>query len=296
MGECRGFTATMKSLLVLLLISATMAHDSSESGSSESSSGESGEGMKLMPKEKGLCLEPDMMGAVCTADTEIGMKFMEAIKKCTSNQEETVANRKRRGKRGKKAKKAKKSKGGKKGSKEGDKCDVDFEQVIGFFEEFWANQSCILKEVGWVNDGDEISMDMIADDLASLPEFITVGMNDTRSMCSARAENATVDNIFGGDQFHPSPEIENRSGSGSSSSSSSSSSEEECSPEFDESELSQLEEVLQRLAFFRCIHENFMEACGNYILGQIYGLMQPQPEVRILTNPGKSRSGSRRLH
>merc|ERR1712080_499098 len=128
-------TATMKSLLVLLLISAAMAHDSSESGSSESGSGESGEGggngMMLVPKEKGLCLEPEMMAAVCTADTEIGMKFMEAHKKCTKDEGETVSSRRRKGKRGKKAKKAKKSKGAKKASKEGEKCEVDFDQVIG---------------------------------------------------------------------------------------------------------------------------------------------------------------------
>jgi len=292
----------MKSLLVLLLVSAAMAHDSSESGSSESGSGESGEGggdgMMLVPKEKGLCLEPEMMAAVCTADTEIGMKFMEAHKKCTNDEGETVSNRRRKGRRGKKAKKAKKSKGAKKASKEGDKCEVDFDQVIGFFEEFWANNSCILKEVGWVNDQDETNMEMINDDLASLPEFITVGMKDTSSMCTARAENATIENIFGGDQFPADPVIENRSGSGSSSSSSSSSSSEECSPEFDESELSQLEEVLQKLAFFRCVHENFMEACGNYILGQITGLMEPKVETRIMNPeiPSSRSHRSRRLH
>jgi len=141
-------------------------------------------------------------------------------------------------------------------------------------------------------------MEMINDDLASLPEFITVGMKDTSSICTARAENATIENIFGGDQFPADPVIENRSGSGSSSSSSSSSSSEECSPEFDESELSQLEEVLQKLAFFRCVHENFMEACGNYILGQITGLMQPKVEVRIVNPeiPSSRSHRSNRLH
>jgi hypothetical protein len=30
-----------------------------------------------------------------------------------------------------------------------------------------------------------------------------------------------------------------------------------------------LETTLQNLAFFRCIHENFMDGCGNFILQSV---------------------------
>jgi hypothetical protein len=33
-----------------------------------------------------------------------------------------------------------------------------------------------------------------------------------------------------------------------------------------------LETTMQHLAFFRCIHENFMDGCGNFILQMVGGI------------------------
>merc|ERR1719341_1673603 len=59
---------------------------------------------------------------------------------------------------------------------------------------------------------------------------------------------------------------------------------EKCEPKIDPEELLEVEIVLQKLAFFRCVHENFMDGCGNYILEAVQSmLMQEMPNIETPT-------------
>jgi len=51
-----------------------------------------------------------------------------------------------------------------------------------------------------------------------------------------------------------------------------------CELKVNEDQLLDIEITLQKLAFFRCVHENFMEGCGNFILGRVGAMVQEMKE------------------
>ena len=44
-----------------------------------------------------------------------------------------------------------------------------------------------------------------------------------------------------------------------------------------------IEITLQKLAFFRCVHENFMNGCGNYILETVSISINSHPTVSFIS-------------
>merc|ERR1711892_964808 len=93
----------------------------------------------------GLCLDPSMMSAVCTINTDIGLRMEQAHLKCAAAAQ--VQERKKKNKN--------------KGKGKGKKCDVDLDSLKEFFGGVWQKKACILKEVGWVSQAGEIVPDNI---------------------------------------------------------------------------------------------------------------------------------------
>ena len=89
------------------------------------------------PAPTGLCLDPSMMSAVCTINTDIGLKMEQAHLKCAAAA--PVQDRKKKNKG--------KGKGKNKGRGKGKKCDVDLDSLKEFFGGVWQKKACILKEV-----------------------------------------------------------------------------------------------------------------------------------------------------
>merc|ERR1711973_1035368 len=107
------------------------------------------------PPPPGLCLDPKMMSAVCTINTEIGSRMEQAHLQCAA---------------------AAQVQGGKKGKK----CDVDLDTLDEFFADVWQKKACILKKVGWVTQKGDISPDNIMAGIATLDPRLSKGLSDTK--------------------------------------------------------------------------------------------------------------------
>jgi hypothetical protein len=80
-----------------------------------------------------------MMSAVCTINTDIGLKMEQAHMKCAAAAQVEERKKKNKGKG--------KGKGKNKGKGKGKKCDVDLDTLDVFFAGVWEKKACILKEV-----------------------------------------------------------------------------------------------------------------------------------------------------
>merc|ERR1712168_266440 len=145
-------------------------------------------GGQIPPPPQGLCLDPRMMSAVCTINTEIGSKMEEARLQCAAAAQ--VQERKK--------KKNKKNKG-KKGK--GKRCDVDLDTLDEFFADVWQKKACILRKVGWVSQEGEIAADNIMAGIATLDPRLSEGLSDTKDLCGAEAANVTIESMFSGEDL-----------------------------------------------------------------------------------------------
>merc|ERR1719315_724481 len=84
------------------------------------------------PPPPGLCLDPRMMSAVCTINTEIGSRMEQAHLQCAAAAQVQERKKKKNNKKNK-----------------GKRCDVDLDTLDEFFADVWQKKACILKKVGW---------------------------------------------------------------------------------------------------------------------------------------------------
>merc|ERR1712142_497340 len=148
-------------------------------------------GDQMPPTPSGLCLDPRMMSAVCTINTEIGMKMEQAHFNCAAASQ--VQERKK--------KKKNKGRGKGKGKGKGKRCDVDLDTIDEFFADVWQKKACILKEVGLVSQEGEIVPDNIMAGIATLDPRLSEGLSDTKELCGAEAANVTIESMFSGEDF-----------------------------------------------------------------------------------------------
>merc|ERR1711872_112624 len=195
--------------------------------------------------EKGIYLDTRMMTAMCTYNTEIGDKMEKAHKDCNLGAEEETVNRRQENGQGQ-------------GNGQGN-CEVDFDNVAEFFDRVWEKKACVLREVGWVEEGDAVNGTNMMNDIATLPPALAAGLVDTRDLCINRSMEATLENLFTSEEFGATANLNNQNNS----------TDEECRINPDPQTLLDIEITLQKLAFFRCVHENFLEGCGNYVLGAV---------------------------
>lgn len=195
-------------------------------------------------QEQGVCLDPVLMSAICTYNTAIGQKMDAASQACST--QELPAQEERSS------------------SDRENKCDVDFGEIIGFFNNVWAAKACVLRETGWVDENDEVAFENILDDLASLPLALAEGLADTRDLCVNRTMHATLENLLASSEFGANTDMGEP--------------DEPCVPDVTPEELNHLETTLQKLAFFRCIHENFMDGCGNYIIHSAFNILKEKAQ------------------
>jgi len=203
-------------------------------------------------EEKGLCLDPKMMAAMCTYNSAIGDKMTVAHDNCAAESRKSRGHGKGKGK----------GRNSNNGNEE--TCGIDFGKIEEFFEDVWENKACILREVGWLDAEDNLHMDQLEEDIASLPGALAQGLSDTHDLCFNRTSDVTLEGLFSSDEFGESIEM----GDGSE--------VEECTPQVNPEQLLAIELNLQKLAFFRCVHENFMNGCGNYILEVAQQMMMEQ--------------------
>jgi len=205
------------------------------------------------PPDGGLCLDPSMMSAVCTINTKIGLEMEQAHLKCASTA--NAESRKRR--KNKNKNKGKKGKNGK--SKQG--CDVDLDVLDEFFADVWEKKSCILKEVGWVSTEGVILSDNIMESINSLDSTLSESLADTKELCEAQTRNVTIESMFSGEEFvEVAVQSENTPVA----------TEADCKVEdLDQNAVASIEKSLKKLAYIACVHNNFMTACGNFILDQM---------------------------
>eukprot|EP00088_Acartia_fossae_P053301 TRINITY_DN6055_c0_g1_i3.p1 TRINITY_DN6055_c0_g1~~TRINITY_DN6055_c0_g1_i3.p1 ORF type:complete len:144 (-),score=49.03 TRINITY_DN6055_c0_g1_i3:156-587(-) len=131
---------------------------------------------------------------------------------------------------------------------------------MDFFQEVWDRKACILSNAGWLDSEGNIDDSAIMSDIDSLAPALSNSLADTKDLCMNRSMDATLENLFASEEFGAHavmPEDE----------------DDECVPEIDPEQLLEVEIVLQKLAFFRCVHENFMDGCGNYILEAVQSMM-----------------------
>merc|ERR1712059_149497 len=78
---------------------------------------------------------------------------------------------------------------------------VNLDLLADFFQDIWDKKSCILKEVGWVDEDGEFQPDNIMADINTLDPRLSSGLNDTEELCTSRAEDMTVQTMFQSDIF-----------------------------------------------------------------------------------------------
>jgi len=193
---------------------------------------------------EGVCLSTDMMSTMCMINSDIGTRIVLAQRSCDEkfSDHEIPSSGKVKPTLS---------------TDEKDRCSVNFGLIQQFFNHLWERKSCVFRQVGWVDEEDQILTESVAESLNSLPGSLANGLADTDNLCLNRSMDATLENLFASDQFESSSEINGLHGENM---------KEECLIGVDNQQLLEIEITLQKLAFFRCVHDNFLSGCGNYIL------------------------------
>merc|ERR1719369_302026 len=214
------------------------------------------------PPPPGLCLDPRMMSAVCTINTEIGSRMEQAHLQCAAAAQVQERKKKKNNKKNK----------GKKGK--GKKCDVDLDTLDEFFADVWQ------KKAGWVTQKGDISPDDIMAGIATLDPRLSEGLSDTRELCGAEAANVTIESMFSGEDF---VQVEIQAENAPLTS------DDDCKVEkLDEEKVRRIEESLKKLSYVACVHGSFMTACGNFILDQISEMVHYMTEGGFTSLPAKN--------
>jgi len=230
-------------------------------------------GGQMPPAPDGLCLDPKMMSAVCTINTEIGLKMEQAHMKCAAAAQVQERKKKRKNKG--------KGKGKNKGKGKGkNKCDVDLDALSEFFAGVWEKKACILKEVGWVSQEGEIVPDNIMVDIDTLDARMSEGLADTKDLCTAESANVTIENMFSGEDF---VQVEVQSEDVPQTT------DDDCKiKDLDQEKVADIEASLKKLSYVACVHGNFMTACGNFILEQMGEMVRYMTEGGFTSLPSQN--------
>merc|ERR1712128_17013 len=224
----------------------------------------------MPPAPTGLCLDPSMMSAVCTINTDIGLKMEQAHLKCAAAAQVQERKKKNKGK----------GKGKNKGRGKGKKCDVDLDSLQEFFGGVWQKKACILREVGWVDHEGEIVPDNIMAGIATLDARMSEGLSDTKELCTAENANVTIESMLAGEDFVQ-VEIQTEDAPVTA--------DDDCKVEkLDQEKVTAIEESLKKLSYVACVHGNFMTACGNFILSQMGDMVRYMTEGGFTSLPAKN--------
>jgi len=145
------------------------------------------------------------------------------------------------------------------------------ETVLGFFTDVWEKKACVLSKAGWLDAEGNVDDAALMEDISTLPPALSVGLKDTRDLCMNRSMDATLENVFSSPEFGAKANLGGDKDM------------EKCEPKIDPEELLEVEIVLQKLAFFRCVHENFMDGCGNYILEAVQSMIEQGMSTKTST-------------
>merc|ERR1712055_1053016 len=223
------------------------------------------------PPSAGLCLDPQMMSAVCTINTVIGVKMETAHMNCVAA--EQTQDRKRKGKPKGKGKGKNKGKGKK-------RCDVDLDSVSEFFADVWEKKACVLKEVGWVNDAGEYVPDNIMADIGTLDPRMREGMADTRELCANETASVTIESMLAGEDFVQAEII---------TADAPVTDDDDCKiKDLDQEKVVEIEDSLKKLSYIACIHGNFMTTCGNFIMEQMAEMVRYMTEGGFTSLPSQN--------
>merc|ERR1712080_610547 len=210
---------------------------SSEEGSSEEmgfSSEEMGDG-----EDKAMCADPEMLGAICVAGTDLGAKMEAAMAECSGG-EEMAAGRARNPKpskgKGKGKGKGKPGKGGKKGKGgKGGKCP-SFDELIEKIDAETAGHRCVIEKMGWMDSDGNMVKEVHDADMATLNKDLTDRIDEQEiEDCSNKAFEM-MSKKYG----------DNKCG-------------------FDDDQVETLSKIGMQMAQGKCAQKVFMKACGEYV-------------------------------
>merc|ERR1719228_1295028 len=221
------------------------------------------------PSSAGLCLDPQMMSAVCTINTALGLKMETAHMNCVAAGQTQDRKRKRKPKG--------KGNGKNKGKK---RCDVDLDSVSEFFADVWEKKACVLKEVGWVNDAGEYVPDNIMADIGTLDPRMREGMADTKELCANETASVTIESMLAGEDFVQAEIITGDAPV---------TADDDCKiKDLDQEKVVEIEDSLKKLSYIACIHGNFMTTCGNFIMEQMAEMVRYMTEGSLTSLPSQN--------
>lgn len=181
--------------------------------------------------DAGFCLDHKTTGAICLAGSTLADKMPAAFETCFGDM--AAAGRRRGGKRGK-----------------GKRCP-SFEKIMGWVEEEFMEDGCVLQQLGWIDEeGNEIQ-DVIDADLATLAPGVQAGLSEDA------LDECVAETIKKMDAKYA-----------------------KCADKYNEEETATLEEVGVKIASYKCFMGMFKNACGGYIQSEYV-----EPLVQSLSAP-----------
>ena len=168
--------------------------------------------------DAGFCLDHETTGAICLAGSSLAEKMPAAFQACFGGGEVAAAGR-RRGN----------------GGGRGRRCP-SFEKIMRKVEKKFADEMCVLKQLGWVDEeGNDIN-DTIMADIATLNEGVQAGLSEEAVEECVAEIMAEMDGKYA-----------------------------KCADKYTDEEKATLEEVGVKIASYKCFMGQFKDACGSFI-------------------------------
>ena len=129
------------------------------------------------------------------------------------------------------------ARGGKRGKRgnRGKKCP-SFEKIIGWVEEEFMEDGCVLAELGWIDEEGNDVQDVIEADIATLAPGVQEGLSELAMADCVSDTLAEMDEKYA-----------------------------KCADKYTQEEHNTLFEVGVKIAEYKCFMEMFQDACGNFI-------------------------------
>ena len=173
--------------------------------------------------DAGFCLDHKTTGAICLAGSSLAEKMPAAFEACFGG--EVAAAGRRRGNGG----------GRGKGGKRGPRCP-SFDKIMSKVQEKFADEACVLKQLGWIDEEGNELQDAIEADIATLNEGVQAGISEEGVEECVAEIMEEMDGKYA-----------------------------KCADKYTEEEKATLEEVGVKIASFKCFMGMFKESCGNFI-------------------------------
>ncbi len=172
--------------------------------------------------DAGFCLDHKTTGAICLAGSSLADKMPAAFEACFGGEVAAAGRRRGNGGRGK-------------GGKKGPRCP-SFDKIMGKVQEKFADEACVLKQLGWIDEEGNELKDAIEADIATLNEKVQFGISEEGVEECVAEIMEEMDGKYA-----------------------------KCADKYTEEEKATLEEVGVKIASFKCFMGMFKESCGNFI-------------------------------